>query len=220
MALHSVPSITKHSTDLRPYRIEHESLASLEEKQHPNNPKDHNLGSLIQAILRWGFTSPVMMDEATDTLVAGHGRIQALRAMRNDGYDPPDGITEDERDWFVPVIRGITFSSDHERDAYLVADNAQTIQGGWQIDALTDMLESLAREDAVHGLDGTGYDMNDLDMLLQDKNFTPPPPESPPELQIRFGIWMQVKDKVQENAVADLLAGHGWEKFRRMSEDD
>jgi hypothetical protein len=177
----------------------------------------------MQSILRFGFVAPVMIDEATDTLVAGHGRLQALAAMRADGYDPPRGIMEKagiaEGQWEAPVFRGVTFTSEHDRDAYLIADNNLTIKGGWRMDALTDMLESLATEDPQHGLDGTGYDMEDLDMLLADKNFEPPPPPPPQEIEMRFGVWMQVKDKVQENAVADLLEKHGWVKFRRMSDD-
>jgi hypothetical protein len=228
----SAPDATNDSTAKSGYRVEYESLDTLLGKSHKGNPKDHDLGDIMQSILRFGFVAPVMIDEATQTLVAGHGRLQALYAMRADGYDVPQGIVtpkslngipaineHGDEVWLVPNFRGVSFRSEHDRDAYLIADNNLTIKGGWQMDALTDMLESLATADPKHGLVGTGYDMEDLDMLLADKNFEPPPPPPPEEIEQRFGIWMQVKDKIQENAVADLLEKHGWEKFRRMSDD-
>jgi hypothetical protein len=232
MGKRSADPATTDSTAKSGYRVEYESLDVLLSKSHKSNPKDHDLGDIMQSILRFGFVAPVMIDEATQTLVAGHGRLQALYAMRADGYDAPDGIQSaiDERGvpalnehgeqvWLVPNFRGVTFASEHDRDAYLIADNNLVVKGGWRMDALTDMLQELATRDPKHGLDGTGYDMEDLDMLLADKNFEPPPPPPPQEIEMRFGIWMQVKDKVQENAVVDLLEGHGWTKFRRMSDD-
>jgi hypothetical protein len=186
----------------------------------PDNEKDHDIGDIMQSILRHGFVGFVTFDPSVPQMVAGHGRLKGLRALCDDGYDPPDRIIDGEgnQGWLVPTYEHV-FASDHERTAYRIGDNQTTIKGGWLLDLLTDSLQNLATTDPLHGLDGTGYDMEDLDMLLADKNFEPPPPMPPQEIEMRFGIWMQVKDKVQENAVADLLEKHGWEKFRRMSDD-
>ncbi len=39
------------------------------------NVKDHDIGSIHESMNRFGFTSPLLMNEATNKLVAGHGRI-------------------------------------------------------------------------------------------------------------------------------------------------
>ena len=55
------------------------------------NPKDHDIGVLITAIQRFGFTSPLIRNEDTQKLVAGHGRLEALITMFKSGYSLPKG---------------------------------------------------------------------------------------------------------------------------------
>ena len=43
------------------------------------NVKDHDIGAIHESMNRFGFTSPLLMNEATMKLVAGHGRIEALK---------------------------------------------------------------------------------------------------------------------------------------------
>lgn len=98
---------------------------------HPRNPKDHDIGAISQSIGRFGYIAPVIIDERTQLLVAGHGRLDALRAMRGQGQKPPEGVQVDaEGNWRVPVIRGVKFRSDEEVAAYLIADNRLTVGGG------------------------------------------------------------------------------------------
>lgn len=49
------------------------------------NPKDHDLGELMTSIERFGFVDAVVLDERSGRLVAGHGRVEALQAMKKDG---------------------------------------------------------------------------------------------------------------------------------------
>jgi hypothetical protein len=49
-----------------------------------DNPRDHDIPKIIGAILRFGYTQPVMRDERTGKLVAGHGRCRALAELRDD----------------------------------------------------------------------------------------------------------------------------------------
>jgi hypothetical protein len=207
-----------------PSELRYVPLDHLLSHVNPRNPKDHDVGDILASILRHGFVGYVTFDPSVEMMVAGHGRLKGLKAARDMGAEPPARIIEEfdakgqSRTWMVPTYFKV-FANQHERDAYTIGDNQTTIKGGWMIDDLTNMLEGLARTDPEHGLDGTGYDMDDLDQLLADKDFEPPPPPPPPELQVQYGILIRVGNKVQESALADLLEKHGWEKFLRLSED-
>ena len=68
-------------------------------------------------------------------------------------------IKEDEDgSWLVPVIRGVSFKSEEEAQAYLLADNRLVELGGWNTSALIEELEKLAEEST---LEGTGFDDSD-----------------------------------------------------------
>ena len=45
--------------------------------------------------------------------------------------------------WFVPVVRGLSFPTESEAEAYLVAANQRTIAGGWNEGLLGATLASL-----------------------------------------------------------------------------
>lgn len=69
-------------------RIRYESIDDLVE--WPHNPKDHDLEELKRSFLRFGFVQPILVDETSGRIVAGHGRVQALISWRDeDGRDPP-----------------------------------------------------------------------------------------------------------------------------------
>ena len=142
-------------------RIEYMPLSKL--KRAPRNPKEHDLGMLHSSIERFGYVDPIMLDENTGRLVAGHGRLDALQQMKASGGDAPARIRADGTEWLVPVIRGIAFDDEREAEAYLVADNQATILGGWDEAVLADVLADFAEDDALEGM---GFDGDDLDVLL------------------------------------------------------
>ncbi|MGQ0507545.1 MAG: hypothetical protein ACT4TC_19760 [Myxococcaceae bacterium] len=108
-----------------------------------------------------------MIDERTGRLVAGHGRRDALLALKQNGHPPPDGIQVDEHgNWFAPVIRGWRSKNDREADAYWLASNRLTEAGGWHEDALAEILAELRDADALSGL---GFDDAFLTKLLDDQ---------------------------------------------------
>lgn len=143
--------------------IEYVSIDAL--KKHPRNPKDHDIGAISRSVGRFGFTSPVIVDERTGYLVAGHGRIDTLAQMKAQGKQPPANVQKSGNDWLVPVIRGVAFNSDAEVEAYLVADNRLTILGGWNEPELAGLLQDLAAQDQAL-LEATGYDADDLDAMI------------------------------------------------------
>lgn len=157
-------------TDKAQVRIEYMALSEL--KRWPRNPKQHDIGAIHTSISRFGFVAPPTVDERTGHLVAGHGRLDTLEQMKAKGEAPPARIQAREDDWFVPVIRGVSFNSDNEVEAYLVADNRLTELGGWDTPELVELLGDLARDDEAL-LAVTGYDADDLDGLLRTLTFDP-----------------------------------------------
>jgi len=132
------------------------------------NPKDHDIGQIYESMKRFGFTEPPVRNENTGKLVAGHGRLETLKILEaEDITKPPANIKLDsEGNWLVPVIAGISFESDQEAEAYLVASNRLVELGGWKNDELVDLLERVAVE--TEDLSGTGYDLDDLQKILDD----------------------------------------------------
>ena len=129
-----------------------------------NNPKDHDIGQIYQSIKRFGFTQPIMMNENTGKLLAGHGRLQTLQQMKQGGEKVPARIKEKDGEWLVPVLKGIAFEDDMEAQAYLIADNRLTELGGWNTGELVDTLQELV--EGGLSLDGVGYDFDDLETMV------------------------------------------------------
>lgn len=145
-------------------RVEYMRLDAL--VPAPRNPKGHNIDEIRASIERFGFTAPPELDDRTDRLVAGHGRVESLSIAHALELDAPDGIDVDKSDgmWLVPIVRGWASKDDAEAEAYVIAANRLTETGGWdQPDVLADMLR--AHRDAGT-LDGIGYTSHDVDVLV------------------------------------------------------
>ena len=88
-------------------RVEYVPLAAL--KPAPRNPKKHQVKTVLESMGRFGYVSPMILDERTGRLVAGHGRLESLKQAKLDGKTPPSRIRVEKVDWLVPVVRGIAF---------------------------------------------------------------------------------------------------------------
>lgn len=159
---------------MRKIYIEYMDLNDLE--NWPGNPKDHDLGLIHEMINKFGFVSPVMIDEDSGKMIAGHGRIETLLQKKASGEDPPGRIIKEKDKWLVPVIRGLRFEDTDSAFAYLIGENQSTIMGGWHEELLIKELSRLANE-AVNELSGTGFDGEDLDRMIRatdriETNFT------------------------------------------------
>lgn len=142
-------------------RLEYVPLSEL--RAAPRNPKLHAAEDISTSLGRFGYVEPVVLDERTGTLVAGHGRTQALLTQKAAGKPAPEGVHSENGEWLVPVIRGWASKDDAEAEGYLVASNQLTIAGGWDSGPLTEMLRGLAAQDA---LDGLGFEAGALEALL------------------------------------------------------
>ena len=107
-----------------PRYAEYLPLAQL--KPTPNNPKDHV--SLATSFSRYGYVEPIILDERTGMIIAGHGRVLAARECE---IDPIPCIT----------LAGLT---EAQRRAYVLADNRLAEASGWDDGMLRLELADLA----------------------------------------------------------------------------
>lgn len=127
--------------------IVHRAIEALEPAAR--NPKRHDLERIKASIRRHGFVTPLVVNEKTERLVAGHGRLAALLEMLAEAEERPARIVLGAMaEWMVPVIE-VPFETEAEAEAYLLADNRIVELGGWDQDALQAMLRdepALAKE--------------------------------------------------------------------------
>ena len=169
--------MSKEKKEPADLRIEYMPLGEL--VKWPRNPKEHDIDMIGKSVSRFGFVQPILMDEHSGQIVAGHGRIETLEEKKEGGENPPLRVRlDDTGEWLVPVVRGVEFNSDGEMEAYAVADNHAVELGGWDQKTLADVLSGLADED---GLDGTGWDADEVEKILvglnneeqEDSTYTP-----------------------------------------------
>lgn len=143
-------------------RLEWKPIDSLTSAE--KNPKRHASEDITKSMSRFGYVEPVVLDDRTGRLVAGHGRVEALRNAKQAGVAPPEGVKLDDKGgWLVPVLCGWASKDDVEAESYLIASNHLSTKGGWDTLDLADMLRGLEK---VEGLDGIGFDVKDIDALL------------------------------------------------------
>jgi len=165
-------------------RLEPMKLSLCLAMAHKKNPKEHRLQDLITSFLRFGFVAFPTIDEMTEVMVAGHGRCLALDQMRKSRMPPPAGVSIDGDEWLLPVIRGISFKNEGERDAYLLADNEHVIASGWDPDARAALIRDLVAHDTL--LDGLAIDADELAELLEGTNTDlDGDSEDPPKTNVR-----------------------------------
>lgn len=146
-------------------RIEYQPLKRL--VKWPRNPKGHNLSGLQESFSKFGFVDPIIIDETSERIVSGHGRVDSLSRMRGLSVDPPERIIKYKKDWLVPVIRGICFGDKRQAEGYLIASNQLTISEGFKDDALKKMLTKLQNTDYLGAL---GFGKKELQNYLRQIN--------------------------------------------------
>lgn len=108
---------------------------------------DAQVAQLAASIVEWGWTNPVLVD-GDNGVICGHGRLMAARKL---------GIAE------VPVIE-LGHLTEHQKRAYILADNRLALDAGWDEDLLA--LELAELSEAGYELTLTGFDEAELERLL------------------------------------------------------
>lgn len=115
---------------------------------NPRTISDEGLEKLRRSIERFGFVAPVIAQEGSMLVVAGHQRLRAAEAA---------GLAE------VPVI--VKPMSDEEARAYNVADNRLAEDSDWDTSALASLLAELEEADGG-ALRSVGLSEDELKELL------------------------------------------------------
>lgn len=172
------------------------------------NPKRHDLKAVQQSIERFGYAAPAIIDERTGRLVVGHGRIEALKALRDSGAPPPEGVRrDDDGTWLVPILRGWSSKTDQEASAYLIADNRDTELGGWDNEKLAQLLDDIGDPNLV---DITGVDLNALAELL-DTDDDPTTDDDDSPRPTNYGVTVHCDTMADQARLMERLTGWGYE---------
>lgn len=111
-------------------------------KKFPKNPKLHSK-ELGNSIKEFGFVDPIIIDENTNMIAAGHGRVQELEQMKSAGDNPPDNINIQGAEWTIPVVHGASFKDEKALKKFIVSHNALPAAGGWDKDLLSNILQEV-----------------------------------------------------------------------------
>ena len=116
------------------------------------NARTHSRAQLKQiarSIERFGFTNPVLINEASDIL-AGHGRLEAARLIGRET---------------VPTLC-LSHLTPTEQRAYILADNKLALGAGWDRDLLAIELQGLL--DMEFDVELTGFSLAEIDSALDE----------------------------------------------------
>jgi hypothetical protein len=109
---------------------------------------DDQIAQLAASIQEWGWTIPVLVDEAGG-IIAGHGRVMAAHRL---------GIED------VPVMVAAGWS-DAKKRAYMLADNKLTLNAEWDLERLAIEIAELRASDFDISL--IGFSESEIDDLLR-----------------------------------------------------
>ena len=118
----------------------------------PRNARTHSkrqIDQIADSIRRFGFTNPVLIDDA-HVILAGHGRVAAAKDM---------GLTE------VPCVLLDGMSAADKR-AYVIADNKLALNAGWNTEILASELQGLMG--FGFEIELTGFDLPEIDLILTE----------------------------------------------------
>jgi DNA modification methylase len=143
---------------------------------------DAQVAQLAASIREWGWTMPILIDEAGG-LIAGHGRVLAARML---------GIED------VPVMTARGWS-EAKRKAYILADNRLALSAGWDEAMLACELSDLAAEAFDMWL--IGFSVDEMAELTADKTVGLTDPDEVPSLPAkpvsRLGdIWLMGRHRI------------------------
>lgn len=159
---------------------------------------DEQVAQIAASITAFGFTNPVLVDEANN-LIAGHGRLMAARKL---------GMTE------VPAVI-VTGLTEERRRALVIADNKLALNASWDMEALAAELADLAPEFG----ELMGFSEDELADLLKpdvvegetEEDEVPEIPEEP--ISVEGDVWilgnhrLMCGDSTDPEAVDKLLEG-------------
>lgn len=134
-------------------------------KPWPHNPRTHpkkQLKQIMQSIEAFGFTNPVLVSQ-DEYIIGGHCRVEAAKLL---GWKQ------------VPTITLPPLSQDQLR-ALVIADNKLALNAGWDEESLAIELQALV--EVNFDLNLTGFELAEIDFILDDATEADPKSSSQPE---------------------------------------
>src|SRR2546427_8645810 len=133
---------------------------NIEELQvDPKNPRRHSKRQTQQiatSIEAFGFNVPFLVD-CDSRLIAGHGRLSACKLLNIK---------------LVPTICLEHLTKDQAR-AFMIADNRLTEIATWDDQLLAEELKSLSELNLDFSLEATGFEIGEIDVMLEGLAGTP-----------------------------------------------
>lgn len=130
-------------------------------KLHPKK----QVQQIADSITEFGFINPVIIDQKRQ-VIAGHGRLEAAKLLKLEK---------------VPTILA-DHLADEQVKAYRLADNQLTLNSGFDMDLLQVELSELASYDLAFDIEVTGFEMGEIDALLEEKAQESDPADAVPEV--------------------------------------
>lgn len=133
-----------------PQNIEHlptQTLIPYAANSRLHTPEQ--IQNVARSIQQFGFTNPVLIDHQ-NTIIAGHGRVMAAQQLQLKT---------------IPCIR-LTHLTEHQRKAYVIADNKLAEQSTWDLETLANEVQQLASENFDISL--TGFSEEEFEQILQE----------------------------------------------------
>ncbi len=148
---------------IMPLTVEYLLITALRprERNARTHPKKQ-ISKIAAAIERFGFVTPVLID-SNNGIVAGHGRVEAAKKL---------GMEK------VPTVR-IEHLSDVDLSAYVLADNQLATLAGWDKEILRIELQDLIAVGYEIDATITGFDMADIDIILEETGAKDKPEKIP-----------------------------------------
>jgi hypothetical protein len=147
-------------------------------KPWPENPRTHSdkqLAKLKASIQTFGFTAPVLVDEA-GVILSGHGRVQAAKEL---------GLAQ------IPT-RVMTGLSEVKKRAYVIADNKIAQLSGWDQTLLKSELEILIREEFE--VEAIGFSTAEIDLMFDAETSHGSDPDDLQEEDVRAEVVSRAGD--------------------------
>ena len=170
-----------------PLSIVYMPIAALAE--NPRNARTHTkqqIQQIANSIRSFGFVNSILIDRK-NTIVAGHGRVAAAKLL---------GMTE------VPTVRLETLTDEQIR-TYVIADNKLAEKAGWDQSILAIQFQHLLALDSVIDVTLTGFDMPEIDVLLEAEAMASDPEDevslevAGPTITREGDLWVLGKHKIK-----------------------
>ena len=132
-------------------KIQYRAITGL--KPNSRNARTHTkkqIRQIAESIRTFGFNNPVLID-AEDSIVAGHGRVEAARLL---GMDT------------VPTVR-LGHMTEAQMRAYVLADNKLAQNAGWDQELLAIEFQYLTEIDIDFDVSVTGFEAAEIDLVIE-----------------------------------------------------